>query len=757
MARKPVSLCHWGAFEADIRGDRLVSAEPWKGSGAPLHMIGALPELVYSDARVLRPHIRRSWLESAHRAGGAGRGNEEMVPVDWDTALDLVASEIARVRDTYGHKALFAGSYGWSSAGRFHHARSQIRRFYGALGGFADQIGNYSWGAAEVILEEVLGTSDAVRGAATAWDSIVAETDTFVAFGGLNPKNWHVISGGAGHHRMPGHVRAAARNGTRFVVVSPFADDMPEGVDFDWIAPRPGSDTAIMLALAQDMVRRGRADRAFLDRYTTGAETFLAHLDGRADGICKSLAWAASIADVPPSDLERLADRIATGRVMLTAAWSLQRAQNGEMTYWALIALAACLGQIGLPGGGFGFGYGSSNAVGHGATKGLVPGLPGLGNANGLAIPVARFADMLEDPGREIAYRGRSMRLPHARLIHWAGGNPFHHAQDLFRLDRLWRRPETIIVQEQFWTATARRADIVLPATTSLERNDIGGTSRDRHVFFMPRLIDPVGGARNDHDILCALARRLGVEDPFSEGLDETGWLRRMWAGSMSSAKAEGMDAPDYDRLKELNVWEVPAPETPEILLEGYRRDPAAEPLPTPSGRIELTSERIAGYKLSDVPPHPTWQKPDLWIGDAPEGTFALLSRQPRNFLHSQLAQTGLAHTPEIMVHHADAAAMGLTDGALVRVTSDRGACLARLRCSMAGRRGVAAMETGPWFRGRDGLDPGGNPNAVTPDLPASSLSQATAAQSCLVRILPAEAHDRSSTRARPASRHAPK
>ncbi|MEO1578207.1 MAG: molybdopterin-dependent oxidoreductase [Pseudomonadota bacterium] len=735
MTRKPVSLCHWGAFEAEVADGRLIAATPWPGSEASAEMIGALPELVYSDTRILRPHIRKSWLDHGHRAGGAGRGHEEMVPVDWDTALGLVAGEIARVRDEYGHRSLFAGSYGWSSAGRFHHARSQIRRFYGAVGGFTDQTGNYSWGAAEVILEEVLGSSDAVRGAATAWETIIAETDTIVAFGGLNPKNWNVTSGGAGHHHMPDHVRAAAKAGTQFTILSPFADDIPAGLEADWIAPRPGSDTAIMLALAQEMVRRGRADRAFLERYTSGAETYLAYLDGTADGVEKTLPWAAEIADVPLGALETLADRIATGRVMLTAAWSLQRAQYGEMTYWALIGLAAVLGQIGLPGGGFGFGYGSLNAVGHGATKGLVPSLSGLGNEMGIRIPVARLADMLETPGKEIPFRGGTVALPHVRLIHWAGGNPFHHAQDLFRLDRLWQRPETIIIHEQFWTATAQRADIVLPATTSLERCDIGGSSRDRHVFYMPRLVAPVGEARNDFDIFCALAQRLGLGATFTEGLDEIGWLQRLWAGSMATARNRAMDAPDFEALREMNVWTVPAPPTSEILLDAYRRDPGAAPLPTPSGRIELTSSRIKGYALPDMPAHPAWQHPDLWIGDAAPGTFALLSRQPRHFLHSQLAQTSLAREPEIMLHEDDAAALGLTDGAQVRVASDHGACLARLRSTKACRRGVAAMETGPWFRGQDGFDPGGNPNTLTPDIPTSTLSQATAAQSCLVRV----------------------
>ncbi|MEM1288892.1 MAG: molybdopterin-dependent oxidoreductase [Pseudomonadota bacterium] len=741
-----MSLCHWGAFEANVDDGRLVAAHPWDNQGANPAMIGALPELVYSPKRVREPHVRAEFLRHGHKAGGTARGSDDFIPVGWDIALDLVASEVQRVRDDHGHKALFAGSYGWSSAGRFHHARTQVRRFFGALDGFTDQVTNYSWGAAQVILEEVLGSADAVSGAATSWDTIVEHTDTFVAFGGLNPKNWHVTSGGAGHHHMPDHVRRASEAGTKFIIISPFADDCPPGIDCSWIAPRPGGDTAIMIALAHEMVKRGRADSIFLKRATSGSEKYLGYLNGTDDGVEKTLDWAAGIADVSPTELRDLADRIEKGTVMLTAAWSLQRAQHGEMTFWALIALAAILGQIGLPGGGFSFGYGSLNGVGHGAVKGLVPTLAKLPNRQGMAIPVARISDMLEHPGREIPFKGGSVTLPEAKLIYWAGGNPFHHAQDLFRLERLWKRPQTIIVNEQFWTSTAQRADIVLPATTSLERNDIGGSSRDRHVFFMPKLIEPVGQARDDHDIFNGLAARLDVEANFAEGRNEEQWLRYLWRQTEINAQKIGIAAPDFDAFRSMNVWEVPPPERPEILLEDYCKDPKARPLPTPTGRIELFSERIESYALEDFPAHPAWLEPEEWLGNAPKGALSLLSRQPGRFLHSQLGQTSLAHEPEITLHEADAKDRGLKNGHEVRVRSKRGACRARLRTTAACRRGVAAMETGPWFVGDahapTGCDRGGNPNAVTDDRPTSSLSQATAAQSCLVWLEAADDND---------------
>lgn len=734
----PISLCHWGAFEADISNGRLIAAKPMQGSGADPDMIGALPQLVYSDKRIDQPHIREGWLQDRALSDGRQRGRERMVPVSWDLALRFASEELDRVRTEHGHKSIFAGSYGWSSAGRFHHARSQIRRFFGAFGGFTDQVGNYSWGAAQFILQHVLGSHDAVSSAATSWDSIVGNTDAFVAFGGLNPKNWRVTSGGAGFHHMPAHIERAKEKGTKFVVISPVADDIPPGLEADWIAPRPGTDTAIMLGLCHEMLRRGRADKGFLDEFCVGSDTFAAYLNGETDQQPKTLSWAASIADVPVETLTNLADIIETGRVMLTASWSLQRAHHGEQTHWALIALAAMLGQIGLPGGGFTFGYGSLNAVGQGARKGLVPALPTLGNKAGMSIPAARFVDMLEQPGQSIPFNGQQIVFPDTKLIYWAGGNPFHHAQDLFRLERNWARPDTIIVHEQFWTATALRADIVLPATTSLERSDIGGTSRDPHIFHMPKLIDPVGQARNDFDIFADLASWLGFGDVFTEGRDETAWLRHLWSRTETKAIAQGITAPTFDELVEKSVWQVPLPDKPEIYLSDFRQNPNENPLPTDSGKIELESARIASFQYENVAEHPAWFAPAEWIGNAPPDALALLTRQPEKLLHSQLGQTDLAgdQQPKVCMHPSEADQRGLKEKDLVRVSSPRGACLAQVARMEQCRRGIAVMETGPWYQGNEnGLDRGGNPNAVTLDMGTSPLSQATAAQTCLVTI----------------------
>lgn len=747
-AEHRISLCHWGAFSATIEDGRLTRAEPLPGSGASAEMIGTWPQLVYSDLRIKMPMVRRGFLKDRGASDGAMRGRDAFVEVSWNEALDLVAHELTRVRAERGPSGIFGGSYGWSSAGRFHHARTQVRRFLSAGGGFVDQFGNYSWGAAQAILPHVLGDFEAVSEAATSWPTIAEHADLVVAFGGLNPKNWSVTSGGAGSHKMPDWTREARRRGVSFVSISPLKSDAPDWVDAEWIAPKPNTDTAMMLALAHTLIVEDRHDKAFLDRYCAGFEPFRDYLLGATDGQAKSVDWAADITGVSAGTMRALARRMADGGTLLTASWSLQRGDHGEQPYWALIALAALLGQIGLPGRGFSFGYGSLNGVGAVRRRGLTPIMPPIPNPAGLAIPVARVADMLLNPGHDVDCNGKTFTYPDIGLVYWAGGNPFHHHQDLNRFAKAWARPETIVVHESWWTPTAKRADIVLPATTTAERADIGGSSRDPHVFAMPKLIDLVGGARNDFDIFSDLAERLGCASDYTGGLGETGWLDKLFDQMCSAARKQGLEPPERDPFWRDGVWHVPPPDEDEVLLSGFRSAPDDNALATPSGRIEIFSETIAGFGYSDCPPHPSWL-PSTEGPDSERSAsypLCLLTNQPATRLHSQLGQTqagrrdAVADREPLNLHPDDAAARGIIEGDVVRIFNDRGACLAGAVLNAELRPGTIVMATGSWYDPiadgpLAGLDKRGNPNVLTRDKGTSALGQAVSALTVLVEV----------------------
>ena len=774
---------HWGAYRvrADAAADGGIAVLPHPADPAPSPLLGNVAGALRHRTRVRRPALRRGWLERVARglepAPDGRRGAEPFVEVDWAEALDLLAAELLRVREQHGNEAIFGGSYGWASAGRFHHAQSQLHRFLNLFGGYTSSRNSYSLATSLVVLPHIVGDADTVLRNGSSWPTIVQNTELIVAFGGIPAKNVFVTPGGVTKHVTPGALDALARRGVHVALISPLRADLPGsgaqgGLETDWFPIEPATDTALMLALAHTLLTERLHDQAFLDRYTTGFGVFERYLDGRADGVAKSAEWAAPICGIAAGRIRALARRMAGCRTLVTVTWSLQRIQHGEQPVWAGIALAAMLGQIGLPGGGFGHGYGSMGDVGdHGPTLRL-PYLSQGANPVRTFIPVARIADMLLHPGTEYDYDGRRLTYPDIRLVYWAGGNPFHHHQDLGRLRRAFAKPDTVVVHEPYWTASARYADVVLPVTTTLEREDLGGGRRDTHLIAMQQAVEPFAEARDDYAAFGGLAERLGFAREFTEGRTPREWLEHLyeqWRGSLPGK------APPFAEFWRSGELELPPGPQNFTLFERFRADPDGAPLPTPSGRIELYSATVAGFGYPDCPGHPVWLEPDEWHGSPTARRFPLIliANQPSTRLHSQLDVGAVSRAAKVAgrealrLNPADAAARGIVDGDVLRVYNDRGGCLAGAVLSAEVRAGVVQLPTGAWYDPlpaevqlptgawydsvrdsvRDPLsDPAaipaapvlcvhGNPNAVTADVPSSRLSQGCTGQHALVEV----------------------
>jgi biotin/methionine sulfoxide reductase len=508
--QRTLTLAHWGVYEVEYaKSGEAVRLHPFSKDPDPSPIGLQMLSDEVARLRVRRPAVRKSWLERGPGACPERRGAEPIVEISWDEALDLVARELGRVKRDFGNKAIFAGSYGWASAGRFHHAQSQLRRFFNAIGGFVRHENDYSVGAGLVLMPHIVAPLFELLVNHTSWNVLARECKLFVSFGGVPRKNAQIASGGAVLHNVRDGLRGMCAAGVRFINVTPTADDLDTGGDFEWLAIRPNTDTALLLALCHTLLVESLHDQAFLDRYTVGFDKFLPYLTGKRDGQPKNAAWAERITGIAAERIVALAREMASNRTMISIGWSLQRAHHGEQPFWALVTLAAMLGQIGLPGGGFACGYGPSNMMGSGGPLYSGPTLPMGVNPVSAFIPVARIADMMLHPGEPFSYNGAEYSYPDIRLLYWAGGNPFHHHQDLNRLRLAWRKPETVIFHEQFWTPAAKMADIVLPATTTLERNDVGYSMRSPYMIAMKKACEPAGEARDDYAIFDGIAERM--------------------------------------------------------------------------------------------------------------------------------------------------------------------------------------------------------------------------------------------------------
>lgn len=748
MTDSTLTATHWGTYRVRTSNGRLTGIEGWSGDPDPSPIGRSLLTAVEGPLRIRRPAIRKGWLKNGPRQGDSGRGAEPFLEVPWDEALDLVASELRRVREAHGNEGIYGGSYGWASAGRFHHAQSQLHRFLNTIGGYTRSVQTYSSAAAEIILPHVIGNTDGLTGRHSTWDTIAGHAKLIVAFGGLPMRNSQVQPGGVGEHRLAEELRAIERRGVRMVSISPVRDDAPPNLAAEWLPIRPNTDVAVMLGIAHLLISQGLCDRAFIAHYCVGFDQLRCYVLGESDGIPKTPEWAASLADIDAVRIVALAREMAAKRTTIMVNWAVQRGDHGEQPYWMAIALAALLGQIGLPGGGVGFGYGAIAGIGSPELGFKWPALPQGKNPVSAYIPVARISDLLLNPGSSVEFNGNRLVYPDIRLVYWAGGNPFHHHQDINRLVTAWQRPETVIAHEQFWNPLARHADIVLPATTSLERNDIAFANRENVVVAMKKAIEPVGEARSDFAILSGVAERMGTLAEFNNNWSEDEWVRDFYERARTTTVALGISMPDFSTFWSDGYAIIERPVRSHVMLAAFRDDPRAHPLKTPSGRIELYSAKIASFGYDDCLGHPAWFEPAEWLGSplAKDFPIHLLSCQPGSKLHSQYdhgevsLREKIAGRAPIRLGPLDAEARGLSAGDVVRVFNSRGACLAAIVLDEGLRPGTAVLATGAWYDPLDpsvpaSLDKHGNPNMLTPDKGSSRLAQAPIPNSTLVEI----------------------
>lgn len=773
-----LTAAHWGALRVTMKNGKVVKSTRYftkiNNIYNPLQHYTA--DMVYRT-RISYPMIRKSYYENFYKnpSGIRGdlRGRDEWVRVPFDVAIKYAADSIKRVVNKYGNEGIYGGSYGWQSAAKLHSASTLLKRFLGTIGGFTDGIGDFSTGAGQVICAHVLGTLE-VYEQQTSWNLVLKDTKNVVIWG-MNPFATNRLAyspsdetGLMNFKKLADAQRAGKIN---IIYIDPVYNETAKFLKVKrdkhhHIQLTQQTDVPFMLGMAYHMIKTGKYDKAFLETYTTGFDKFEAYVLGKSDGVAKTPEWASKICGISPQVIKDTALTLYGARTMLMSGWCIQRQDHGEQPYWMVITLACMIGQIGLSGGGFGFSYHTYNGGNPTCTAPVVGGMGthcniapsgkwGSRKPVSSAIPVVRVPDCILNPGKVIEYNGHTIKYPKIGMIYWSGGNPVNQQQNLNKNLKAWRKVDTVIVNDPYWTASARMADIVFPITTSYERNDIAMTGEYSNSFIVPmkQCVEPWRESIDDYDVFYALSKEFGTGDAFSDkNKSKEAWLRGFYAQALEQAKPMLLTLPDFDKFWSDNkaLPFVASEESKNFIrYKEFRDDPILSPLGTPSGLIEIYSEEIAAMKYKDCPGHPTWMEPYEWQGNkTAEAPFSMVSPHPRYRLHSQMGNATLRKKyaingrDPIWINNKDAKRLGIKNGDVVRVFNKRGQVLAGAKVTKDIKSGTVRLTEGAWYtpddrdKRRDGtMCINGNPNPLTTDRPASKLSNGNMANTALVNI----------------------
>ena len=687
------------------------------------------------------------------------RGSGEFEPISWDEALDIFANKLRHTIDTYGNEAIYQnyGSGVWNA----HLGTSGgWARLFNLLGGYLGYYGNYSYAQILTVTQYHYGVPD--EQVSNSFEDSATNSDLLVLWGN-NPQETRMSGGGNTFTSL------AAKNNRnlKIIVVDPRHSDSVAVLADEWIAPRPGSDAALVAGMAHVMINEDLHDQEFLDKYCQGFDedhmpegipagnSYKSYILGLgSDGIEKTPAWAAKITGVPERQIVQFARDVAGAKAAnITQGWGPQRQANGENQARAIYTLAALTGNVGIPGGGTGGREGYYWPI----TKWFPDG----DNPVTTQISMFSWTDAIER-GPELTaladgVRGKDKLDVGIKFMLQYGGNMLasQHA-DINRTRKILSDEsmcEFICVVDNQMTASANMADLVLPDTTTAERWDLVPseyTGDMAYLIMAEKTIEPIFDSMPAYEMCTGIAQRMGIEQEFTEGRDLEGWARWMQAETVR----EHPEFPTFDELREIGVYRYSNPDGFTVALKDFRDDPEANPLNTPSGKIEIFSTGL--WEMSK-----TWQFPnaepgdvitalpehvDTWEGPVEARTnkdfpLQVIGHHFKGRTHStygNLSKSKEAHPQMVWINTMDAQDRGIAEGDLVEVFNDRGRIRIPARVTPRIMPGVLSVPQGAWFKlDADGVDIGGAVNTLTKIHP-SPIAKGNAQHTALAQVVKA-------------------
>ena len=677
------------------------------------------------------------------------RGSGEFEQITWEEAFDTIAASLKSTIEKYGNEAIYY-NYGSGSTGGNITKRGTWPRLLACLGGYLGFYADYSTAQITAAYPYHYG----------AWISGNSFSDTvhskLVVLWGNNPLETRMSGGGETFVTQ----QVKKENGTKFIVVDPRYSDTASAIADEWVALRPGTDAALVAAMAHVMLSENLHDQEFLDTYCVGFDeehlpegapagsSYRAYVMGDGpDGTEKSPEWAAPITGVPAASIVRFAREVALAKpAAIVQGWGPQRHANGENSARAVFLLAALTGNVGIKGGGTG--------AREGAYSLPVSAFPLMTNPVTTSISCFSWTDAVERGAEMTALadgvRGKDkLDVPIKLIISNASNTLINQHSDANRTARLLEDDslcEMIVVIDNQMCASAKFADILLPDTTNVEQADLvpGGSAGDMGYLIMAQqAIDPLFDCKTGYEMCTEIAKRLGVEDAFTEGRTQQDWIEHL----VNLTREKVPELPDSDTLRELGVWRKQNPAGTVVSLKEFREDPVANPLKTPSGKIEIYSAKLAeigatwelpeGDRITALPEYtPTWEgAEEAKTGKYP---FQCIGHHYKSRTHSTYGNVPWlkeAHPQVVWINTLDAKARGIEHDDVVHVYNDRGRIELKAHVTPRIAPGVLSVPQGAWYApDKDGLDKGGCTNTLTSWRP-SPLAKGNPQHTNLVQI----------------------
>lgn len=725
-------------LRAHVRDGKVIRIESDTGDMPQIRACArgrAYRQRLYSEKRLKYP-LRRT----------GRRGDGKFERVSWDAALDEVAENLKRVKDTHGNASiLFLPGAG--NQGMLHGPLApglMLQQF----GGFTRYWGIPSY---EGALFASMATYGTIQTGNSRDDLLNSQV---ILLWGWNPANtiWDP--------ETSLFLAKARENGAHLVAVDPRYTDTAATFAHRWIPIRPGTDAAMLIAMAHVIISENLQDKEFIDRCTVGFDSYKRYVLGEEDGRPKTPQWAEAITTVPAEVIAGLARTYATRKPgALIAGWGPARTAMGEQYSRAANVLCAITGNIGIPGGyaaGFMRAY-SSRETGHlrpGKEKKPVDKSRGIPSSNPVedgALPRKNSLYKLSGGTNATSARIHQSRIWDAILSGRQGGYPadlklayivasncLNQYPNANRGAEALKSLEFIVIHEQFMTPTAKFADIVLPVNTFMERSDIAPPwLGSPYYIYLNKAVDPLYESKTDLEICRELAPRLGIKSDFLDLAEDD--ILRMFASRRP-------DIDDYDKMKKDGVVKIRLPE-PIVSFRDQVRDPENHPFPTLSGKIEIRCDHLAEMQNPRIPPVPKYLGHEEHY-DAPlakKYPLQLLTTHSKIRTHSTLEKVPWLRELEregVWINPVDAEKRGIRDGDIVEVFNDRG-CI-RIAAIVTERimPGVVNVCQGGWYSpGPDGVDTGGCANTLTAD--RHSPGGAFAMNSALVQVVRADRRNR--------------